>query len=256
MKLWLEKSFSTQSDLSPYQIWMWPERQDNFGFLVSQGNQALIIDPSTSYVTKILNHLGVDKVTLALTHHHFDHIGGLESLEKYNPKIYCSSHDRSRILRANHSYESIFLWQSLSFSVQKLKGHTQGHISLYNSEFDFIFSGDVLFSLGCGRLFEGTAEDLHKSLKYFLGLPEKTQIFASHEYSLKNYEFLADVLNLPNHQLKSELLKRIETEGKTIPTTVGFEKSHNPFLKCVLNSPNQSQAIQSLSEMRQKRDLY
>jgi len=257
MKLWLEKSFFKASPPEEvYEIWMWPERNDNYGYLIKLGSKALVIDPSTNHILKVVEHLKIKSLDVALTHHHFDHISGLKYLQSFNPQVHCSSYDLGRIALATKSYESeSFNWEALEFEVPSLKGHTQGHVALYNKEFHFIFSGDVIFSLGCGRLFEGSPQELKKSLSYFLRLPEETSIFASHEYTLKNFEFLVQQKG-PHPELRRQLETRLKKEGKTLPTTLGFEKKHNPFLNCLTQNLTPEAALSELTQLREKRDLF
>ena len=134
--------------------------------------------------------------------------------------------------------------------IKDVSGHTLGHIAYHFEKSQLLFSGDVIFALGCGRLFEGTAEQMWQNFSWIRSLPMETKIYCSHEYTMDNADFS---LSLPSHsaQLKthiSHLKQRLKREGKTIPTSVGEEVAYNPFM--------QAKTPQAFAHLRKQKDLY
>ena len=126
------------------------------------------------------------------THHHFDHIGGNKDLKnKFGSTVVGFKKDANRIPGIDIELENNQIWKADNFvaKIIHIPGHTSGHICFYFFEDKFIFTGDTLFSLGCGRIFEGTYEEMFNSLKIFKSLPEDTKVYCGHEYTLNNSKF-------------------------------------------------------------------
>ena len=169
--------------------------QDNYSYIIlDEKNQiACVIDPSEAQ--PIINFVEEKKIQLKYilnTHHHYDHIGGNEELKKkYNSKIVGFKEDRNRIPGINEFVENNQIWKADNFEAKifHVPGHTSGHIAYHFYKEKKIFTGDTLFSLGCGRIFEGTYEEMFNSLNKIKNLSDDTEIYCGHEYTLQNSKF-------------------------------------------------------------------
>lgn len=220
--------------LNIYQV---PAFEDNFIYFLEKDGEVAVVDPGEEGpVKEFLQHYSFRLKSILITHHHRDHIGAVKSLSEQFPdvKIHGSKQD-SRISFAHHRWEEGDQFSLFGQSVQvwQMNGHTLGHIAYYLPDRKVIFSGDVLFSLGCGKLFEGSAEQMWSSLEKIRALPEDVLVFGSHEYTLENAEFALWVD--PENIDLQEMVKRAQdsrAEGKfTVPTLVKEEKRANPFLR-------------------------
>ena len=170
------------------------------------------------------------------THHHFDHVGGnIELKKKYNSKILGFEKDKKRIpgrdLLLKDSQE--FKIGDLVFKTIFIPGHTSGHIAFYSEKEKIIFTGDTLFSMGCGRVFEGTYQQMFDSLNKIKNLPEDTKIFCGHEYTKNNLSF-CQKFNPNNIHLKNKqkfIEEKIKEKKPTIPSTIKDEIQTNIFLR-------------------------
>ena len=166
--------------------------KDNFSYLIidEQNNSACVIDPSEA--SPIIDHVEKLKLNLKFilnTHHHFDHIGGNKELKKkYNLKVIGFEKDKERIPEIDITLKDKEIWKSNKFEtkIYHIPGHTSGHICYHFFNQNILFTGDTLFSLGCGRIFEGTYEQMFSSLQLIKSFPENTKIYCGHEYTLKN----------------------------------------------------------------------
>ena len=216
-----------------------PCLNDNYSYLIcdEETNTIAIIDPSEfSTCDKVINQ-NYKKLDYVLnTHHHFDHIGGNEQLKnKYNAKIFGFNGDKERIPGLDKLLvdNQEFKIGSLNFATLFIPGHTKGHIAFYLKEENVIFTGDTLFSLGCGRVFEGTNEQMFNSLNRIKSLPENTKIYCGHEYTQKNLEFCIK-FNPNNKYLimkKENIAEKIKNRKPTLPSTVADEIKTNIFLR-------------------------
>ena len=216
-----------------------PAFTDNYIFLVSDADLglAMVVDPGDANV--VLKHLKARDLHLALilnTHHHDDHIGGNEKLaHEYGAPIIGPAKEVSRIGQMSRGVRSndIVTFSSLHGKVIETHGHTSGHISFYFPELKALFCGDTMFSLGCGRLFEGTAAEMWASLTALRTLPDDTSVYAAHEYTESNAKF-ALAVDRDNEALKTRAAEaaNLRKQGKpTIPTLLSVEKAANPFLR-------------------------
>ena len=159
--------------------------QDNYSYLIidEENQTACVVDPSES--APIINYLDNSKINLKFilnTHHHYDHVGGnLELKKKYNSKVVGFIGDKNRIPEIDISLEDNQIWKQDNFEakIYHVPGHTSGHIAFHFFKEKKIFTGDTLFSLGCGRIFEGTYEQMYNSLKKIKSLPKDTEIYCS-----------------------------------------------------------------------------
>ncbi len=178
--------------------------------------------------------------SILITHHHPDHVGGINALVDY-----CQQHSWPITIygpaNENIPQRDIALVENdvvelkavgITFKVIDLPGHTAGHIAYVNQ--DSLFCGDTLFSGGCGRLFEGTAEQMHHSLNKLSNLPDSTQVYCAHEYTAANLNFAltVDPENFDLINYFNQVANLRAQNQTTIPTNIGLEKSINPFLRC------------------------
>ena len=169
--------------------------QDNYSYLVIDDSKkiACVIDPSEA--NPIINCIEKNEVELKYilnTHHHYDHVGGNEELKKkYNSKIIGFKDDKDRIPLIDILVEDNQTWVEDDFEIKifHIPGHTSGHICFYFPKENMVFTGDTLFSLGCGRIFEGTYSQMFNSINKLKKLPLKTKIYCGHEYTLQNSNF-------------------------------------------------------------------
>lgn len=171
--------------------------------------------------------------SILLTHHHADHIGGTSKLLEHFPDrtVYGPKDNRiPHITLFAQIGDSISL-SDYHFHVLATPGHTSSHISYYEPEHSLLFCGDTLFSAGCGRVFDGTMEELHQSLQLFKELPPQTKVFCAHEYTLQNLRF-AQSVEPENQEIQHYLAKCLHKPGQcTLPSTITLERLTNPFLR-------------------------
>ena len=172
-----------------------PCLNDNYSYLIHDQitNTVAIVDPSEFIPCDTIISKNYKKLDFILnTHHHYDHVGGNEELKKkYNSKVLGFKNDKNRIphidivLKDNQEFKI----GTLNFTTIFIPGHTSGHVAFYFKKEKVIFSGDTLFSLGCGRVFEGTYKQMFQSLNKLKDLPGETKVYCGHEYTFKNLEF-------------------------------------------------------------------
>ena len=215
-----------------------PCRADNFAYVVAAAGSgdALVVDPSAAEpVQAALQQAGLRPAAVLCTHHHFDHTGGVEALAASNPDLAVVAHvsDRGRVAELTEGVEQgqSLRMAGLSVGVLHVPGHTRGSLA-YVIE-DAVFTGDTLFVAGCGRLFEGTAEQMFKSLTKLASLPPETRVYCGHEYTSANLRFAVSVE--PDNEAvaaKLEWADEQTSEGRpTVPSTIEDELATNPFLR-------------------------
>jgi len=171
------------------------------------------------------------------THHHFDHTGGnLDLQKKYKAKIIGFKKDQERIpgIDIKLSNNEDFKLGNINFKILFIPGHTSGHICFYAKSAKVIFTGDTLFSLGCGKVFEGTHVQMLRSLNLIKELPGNTQIYCGHEYTQKNLDFCTkyEINNSKLINKKKWIISRLDQKLPTIPITIKEELNTNIFLRC------------------------
>lgn len=236
------------------QIYQIPALTDNYIYVLHAEERTAIIDPSES--KEVLNFLYQHDWTLEYilnTHHHFDHVGGNEDIKQHKHcLIYASDFDADRIPGCDKGLKEgeIITLGHHKIEVMNIPGHTKGHIAYYLPENAVLFCGDTLFSMGCGRVFEGTMEQLYDSLQKIKALPDDTTVYCAHEYTVKNIEFALS-LEPDNKDLQNKLKEAQAKRAKglsTVPTFLGDEKKYNPFLK--------AQSFEEFKELRLKKDVF
>ena len=214
-----------------------PAFSDNYIWLLSHENSACVVDPGDAQpVIDCLESRGLTLTDILITHHHFDHVGGLDALvERYAPVIYGPNNPGiEQITRRVAAGDRVSVLGS-DFQVLEVPGHTLDHIAFFRDGDDpLLFCGDTLFAGGCGRVFEGTPEMMHASLQRLAVLPEATRIYCAHEYTLANLAFAAAVE--PGNSALQERIRAAEAlraaDTPTVPSQIGLELATNPFLRC------------------------
>ena len=230
--------------------------QDNYSYIIidQTNNNACVIDPSEA--NPIINYIQEKNLNLKYilnTHHHYDHIGGNKELKKkYKSKIVGFEGDKDRIPEIDILVKNNEIWKKDNFEVKiyHIPGHTSGHIAFHFFKEKKIFTGDTLFSLGCGRIFEGTHEQMFQSLNRIKNLPVETEIYCGHEYTLQNSHFCLanDAKNLKLKEKIFKITKRLENNLPTLPSILADELECNIFLK--------AKDVKSFSKLRDLKDKY
>ena len=233
-----------------------PCLQDNYSYLIidNEKQEACVVDPSEA--KPIINYLNDKNIKLKYilnTHHHYDHVGGNTELKKkFGSVVLGFNGDAKRIPEIDILLKDNEIWNSGNFKAKiiHIPGHTLGHICFYFFDENLLFTGDTLFSLGCGRIFEGTYEQMYNSLNKLKSLPKETKIYCGHEYTLNNSKFC-----LEHDSENSSLLKKIEFIKKqrnnnlpTIPSTLQDEIDCNIFLR--------ANDLKTFSKLRDLKDNF
>ena len=233
-----------------------PCLQDNYSYLIidEKNNIACVVDPSEA--DPIIEYLENTQIKLKFilnTHHHYDHVGGNQRLkEKYGASVIGYKGDKERIPGIDILVNDQETWIHKNFEAKiiHIPGHTLGHICFYFYKDESIFTGDTLFSLGCGRIFEGTYAQMFNSLMKLKKLPTNTKVFCGHEYTLQNSKFCI-VHNDDNKNLKTKIndIKiKLKAGLSTIPSTIKDELECNIFLR--------SNNIETFSKLRDLKDNF
>lgn len=213
--------------------------KDNYCYVIHRlgSRKAIVVDPSESApIEAALDKLGLELGLILNTHHHHDHVdGNSDLLHTASVPVYCSRYDLSRIPGATRGFTDgeNFEFDGLACEVLEIPGHTLGQIAFYFADANALFVGDTLFSMGCGRLFEGTAKQMFESLNHIASLPAETRIYFGHEYTETNGRFAQSVE--PGNEgvarriesVRSQLSLRNFSEAPTLAS----EREVNPFLR-------------------------
>ena len=233
-----------------------PCLQDNYSYLIidDNNNSACVVDPGEAKpIVDYLKNKNIKLKYILNTHHHFDHIGGNEYLKKkFGSIVVGFKKDRNRIPEIDILLEDNQIWKAESFEAKiiHIPGHTTGHICFHFFKEKLVFTGDTLFSLGCGRIFEGTYKEMFESLNKIKSLPEETKVYCGHEYTLSNLKFCIKY-NPENQNLKKKaenIKKKIDNGLPTIPSTIKDELECNIFLR--------ANDLESFSKLRDLKDNF
>ena len=230
---------------------------DNYIWCLAKQQQAIVVDPGDA--EPVLAHLQANNLSLAailITHHHHDHTGGIEKLKQAYPDVLIAgpSHSPSTgITQALDDNDQLTV-MDIDFDVMAIPGHTLDHVAYYDATDGNLFCGDTLFLAGCGRVFEGTMEQMHTALQRLMALPPETTAFPTHEYSLANLAFAAAV-EPENNDIKGAIVQCQQQRAKqqpTLPTKLATEALINPFVRChqpsVIVAANQRAETQLTSQ--------
>jgi len=248
-------------------VYLFPQLEDNYGYLIKNphSTEGILVDPSDlEMCLKILELNDCSPTHILLTHHHDDHIGAVQDLKnKFQSIIVGFEHDK-KIPQPDlfvKDEEIIEIHQN-KFKVLHTPGHTLQHVNYFILEHNILFSGDTLFSMGCGRMFEGTPELFWQSLSKIKKLPEDTTIYCGHEYTLSNVKFALSI-HPENQDLQKYALwtEHQEKEHRpTIPAKLIDQIKCNPFLQC--DSPHfqelykSTDATEVFGKMRKAKDNF
>ncbi len=224
-----------------------PAFNDNYIWIgVNAEKQAFVVDPGDA--APALNFLEKNQLSLSdilITHKHHDHTGGISALLSVFSDVSVFSHPAEQVTQTTQlvSGNDLFRVNECEFQVIDIPGHTLGHVAYYCKP--FLFCGDTLFTNGCGRIFEGTAEQMFSSLEKLMALPDDTQIYCGHEYTLSNITFaLAVEPNNAALKTRYDVVRQLRAQNKpTVPSTLALERETNPFLRC-----HQSTVIEAASK--------
>ena len=214
---------------------------DNYIWLLETNEEVSVVDPGDA--KPVLDYLRKSKKKLKdilITHHHFDHTAGVPELENiisgsiYGPK------NSYELIKEKVTQGDTLSSLGIKFEIIEVPGHTLDHIAFYSEENNILFCGDTLFAGGCGRVFEGTFDQMFESLNKLKKLPNITQIYCGHEYTKNNLQFSIEVESENNDLIKrnTEIDNLLLENGSSLPSTIELEKKTNPFLRCNVLSDN------------------
>ncbi|MEJ1967607.1 MAG: hydroxyacylglutathione hydrolase [Rhizomicrobium sp.] len=245
-----------------------PCLKDNYAYLVHDAEAGLtaVVDPSEPEpVRHALQRRGWTLTHILNTHHHFDHTGGNIPLkEQFRATVVGPEKDRERIPGIDEGVieGQVWMFGSRRVPVLEIPAHTRAHIAFIFD--DAVFTGDTLFAMGCGRLFEGTPAMMWSSLSKLMVLPDATRVYCGHEYTLNNGKFALAIE--PNNAALKTRMKEVEAlrakNAPTVPSTIGLEKATNPFLRP--GSPEirhslgliHADDVDVFAEMRRRKDNF
>ena len=233
-----------------------PCLQDNYSYFIidETNNYACVVDPSESEpIINFLKNKNIKLKYILNTHHHYDHIGGNQELKKkYGSVVVGFKGDAIRIPGIDILLENNQIWKAENFvaKIIHVPGHTSGHICFHFFKEKIVFTGDTLFSLGCGRIFEGTNQEMFNSLKKIKSLPDETKVYCGHEYTINNSKFCIEY-DADNQNLKKkieDIKRKIKNGSPTIPSTIKEELDCNIFLR--------TNDLETFSKLRDLKDNF
>ena len=256
--------------MTSLEITLVPCLSDNYAYLVHVPDEGLcaVVDPSEpGPVKKALAARGLKLTHILNTHHHFDHTGGnLPLKEEFGAEIVGPAKDRERIPAIDTGVGEDAAWKfgARNVRILEIPAHTRAHIAFVFDGDGAVFTGDTLFAMGCGRLFEGTPDMMWRSLSKLMRLPDSMRVYCGHEYTLNNGRF-ALTLEPGNAELKARMQEVTALRARnepTIPSAIGLEKKTNPFLRVgspeIRRSLNMQDAgdVEVFGEIRRRKDSF
>ena len=237
-----------------------PAFTDNYIWALQVDNSITLVDPGDAApVIKIIKEKKLKIEDILITHHHFDHTGGLVELKKYiSGKVYGPKNENINGIDIPVTENDLIETLGIEFLTIETPGHTLDHVSFYGKEAGTLFCGDTLFSAGCGRLFEGTYEQLYNSIQKLNKLPDDTKIYCGHEYTLSNLEFVRSQINNDYIEEKYKEISDMRSKNQiSLPSILGIERKINPFLLEIVPDDIKSlSALDCFKELRIRKDNF
>ncbi len=241
---------------------------DNYIWFASYDTGNFVVDPGDADpVLEFCKTNNIKLENVLITHHHFDHTGGLKKLLEFFPNINIFGPNNIPLINKIIDNKDKISINNLTFKIIKVPGHTLDHIAYFNNDFDrpILFCGDTIFVSGCGRVFEGTFDQMYESLLKLKSLPDNTEIYCAHEYTMSNIEFAMEVepdnINIQEFYAECSRLRAIELP--TVPSTIAQEKITNPFLRCdnkelrkSINADSSESEKEIFANLRQWKDIF
>ncbi len=265
MKEFYQYDYNELSVFQTPNLW---QTYQSYNYILAKEKEAVIFDPGEfDPLVNTIEKNGLKLTGIYLTHHHNDHVGAVREMKKkYSCPVYGFKEDQHRLPLVDHHFESDARLKILDHEVHVFHwpGHTLGLCAFYFPKEELLFSNDHIFSLGCGRVFEGTFEQMYNNLERVKELPKSTKIFPSHEYTAANLEFSRSILpdDKKLQNLQDSINKKLSSEIPTVPTQLDFELKNNLFLrtheedlKKALNLSGQSDA-EVFAELRRLKDAF
>ena len=250
----------------PLTVHQFPCLSDNYGFLIrdeASGLAACIDTPDAAAILREVEQLGWKLAYIFNTHWHPDHAGGNAEIQAATGAVAVGPQEVERIIAPDRVVQDgdVVELGETRFQVIDTGGHTLGHITYYDAADHVAFGGDTLFALGCGRLFEGTPEQMWGSLQKLAALPDDTTVYCAHEYTASNARFALTVdQDEPLRQRAADVFAARERGEPTVPTTIALEKATNPFLRAPLLAPrlglNPPADYEAFGQLRAAKDAF
>jgi len=256
-----------------FQISPIPAFHDNYFWLIESDTETWVVDPGdASPVIRALQDRGKKLSGILITHHHFDHIGGVKELHYHGLPVIGPKKDQFELVNDAVSEGDIRQICGSQFKVIEVPGHTLNHIAFFSApsgQAPVLFCGDTLFAAGCGRLFEGTPKQMFHSLNRLSALPDNTQVYCAHEYTETNLSFAHSVE--PGSQdviQRAKDVSALRAQGiPSVPTNIKIEKATNPFLrtnsaeimsniKAELESSGNPDQTEIFAQLRKMKDIF
>lgn len=220
----------------------------------TQKNEAVAIDPTEAQI--VLDYCQQHDLKLKqiwITHKHGDHIGGVPELKKHTNAIVYAPEDEQQFIPIFDQLlndQQQIQFNGLNIDILATPGHTLGHICYFIDALDALFCGDTLFAMGCGRLFEGSYEQMYRSLNRLAAFPPRTKVYCTHEYTESNARFAITVEpeNIALQQRLSDVILARQQQQITLPSTIELELQTNPFLRC--------QNVEQFQDIRKLKDQF